>query len=603
MIIFFKIFNRLVVLIFLILFSTKILAVPATPFPVTKIQPDGTELIVYLRGDEYFHYELTSDGYLIKQDEQGFYRYAAKDKSGIIKTTNIRVNQIAKRTNEEKKYLRTVIANPNFREEQTTRRALKAPARNDKKNSFPRTGSPKSIVILVNFLNIQFVTPSPQEAFNKMLNEEGYSENGGTGSARDYFITSSFEASSPEFVVVGPYTLPNIRSYYGANDSSGDDARPREMIKDACTIAAANGVNFADYDTDGDGRVDNVFVYYAGHNEAEGGPSESVWPHRWEVNNSFTINGKIISGYACTSELRGSSGSKMCGIGTFVHEFGHVYGLPDYYNTEDSKKYTLSQWNVMDEGAYLNNGKTPPTYSAYDRFYLGWLTPKVLSHPQKVLLEDLKTSNSAYIITESGTHNLNPTNPTPLEFFTVENRQKKGWDAYLPASGMLVTRIFYNSTAWANNEVNNTPTALGVDIIEADGIANGSTLVGDPFPGSTNKTEFSPILRNGTEIDRPLSNIKMENGIISFDFMGGGDDMVQFTNKAKTIHVYKDLVNHEIYLDKGVNNDDNQIYVYNIYGHLEQYIESKNQIVIIKDLASPQIYIIKCGKNTIKILM
>ncbi|GAB1414619.1 hypothetical protein MASR2M117_00250 [Paludibacter sp.] len=602
---FFKIFHRHIVLVFLVLISTGIFAVPATPFPITRILPDGSELVVQLRGDEHFHYELTDDGYLIEQEDNGFYSYAEKDKTGLIRSIGIRVSPIGKRTAIEKKYLLKAKQNPDFKQEILNRKIQKAPPRDDKRNTYPRTGSPKSIVILVNFLDVRFVTPSPKTTFSKMLNEEGYSANGGTGSARDYFIASSNGVSSPEFVVVGPYTLPFRRSYYGANDANRDDIRPDEMVKDACNLAAADGVDFGDYDTDNDGKVDNVFVYYAGHNEAEGGPAESIWPHRWEVTGSFRLNNKIIAGYACTSELRGSSGSEMCGIGTFVHEFGHVYGLPDYYNTVEDGKYTLSVWNVMDEGAYLNNGRTPPTYSAYDRFYLGWLNPKVLSHPQKVLLEDLQTSNSAYLITESGTHNLNPYNPKPVEFFTVENRQKKGWDAYLPAGGMLITRIFYNSSAWTNNNVNNDPKALGVDIIEADGKASKNNWSGDPFPGSTNRTEYSPVLRNGTEIGRPITNIRLDSisGLIIFNFMGGGDDMVQFTNKAKNIHIYKDLSSNDIYLDKGAENDNNQIYVYNMYGHMERYIESKNQIVIIKDLAPNTIYIIKCGKNTIKVSM
>lgn len=577
-------------------------SVPATPYPITRIQPDGSELTVYLRGDEFFKYELTTDGYLIRRDKQGFYQYAEKDTKGVIKTTGIRVNPVDKRTEAERRYISTAEVNPSFITETNKRKAQKAIRRNDKRGTFPRTGSPKSIVILINFKDVSFITPNPNSAFTNMLNKKDYNDNGSIGSARDYFIAASNGLSSPEFVVVGPYTLPNTRAYYGANDpTTDDDMRPQQMVIDACTAAAANGVNFAEYDTDNDGVVDNIFVFYAGHNEAEWGPKESIWPHRWELYEDLVFNGKMIKGYACTSELRGSSGANMSGIGTFAHEFGHVYGLVDYYATNGEDHHTLWDWNIMDNGAYLNDGRTPPTYSAYDRFYLGWLVPEILRFPQHVFLEDLKISNKAYIITASGNHNLNGNNPNPVEFFTLENRQKTGWDSFLPNSGMLITRIYYNANAWENNSPNNNADAMGVDIIEADGVAGTFSLPGDPFPGSKNITEYSPVLRNGTDINRPLTNIKQENRIISFDFMGGGEGLIQFTSRENSMSVFGDSYGN-IILDKGKNTDDNKmVYVYNATGQLLRQVESPSQIVSISSLDKNTLYILKAGRDAIKI--
>lgn len=512
--------------LFILLFFSVIYTygVPATPLPVTRVQPDGTELTVYLKGDEFFKYELTLDGYLVKKDATGFYCYSKQDSEGKIISTGIKANQIEKRASKEKQLVNTLIKHPDLSQRNKVSRMAKVSENSDEQaiqKNFPTTGSPKSLVILVNFKDVSFVIPNPKTAFTNLLNEAGYTANGGTGSARDYFNVASNGMSTPEFVVVGPYTLANNRSYYGANDATtDDDVKPRDMVIHACNAAATNGVDFSQYDTDGDGIVDNVFIYYAGHNEAEGGPVESIWPHRWALSNTLIINGKRISGYACTSELRGSKESYMCGIGTFAHEFGHVYGLADYYNTENSEAYTVSNWNIMDAGAYLNSGRTPPTYSAFDRFYLGWITPVILNSPKNlVTLSDIKTSNKAYIITQSGTHNLNGSNPSPLEFFTLENRQKTGWDTYLPRSGMLITRIYYNQSDWMNNIPNNNASAMGYDIIEADGVANKNTLSGDPFPGSRNITNYYPVLRSGIEIPRTITSIKEINSVISFRFM------------------------------------------------------------------------------------
>lgn len=518
-------------LFFGFLFSiSQIYAVRATPFPITVSQPDGTELTIRLRGDEFFSYKTTIDGYLLVSDSKGVLTYAKSDENGRFTSTNVKVNNIGKRSLAEKSFISKLTPNQSFSRLNNLKRAARISSSESlavPQKSYPLAGTPKSLVILVNFSDKSFVTPDPLTAFTNLLNEPGYSTNGGTGSARDYFRDNSMGVFIPHFDVVGPYTLPQKMEYYGGNDSanSDNDKNPRQMVIDACKLASNNGIDFAQYDSDNDGIVDNVFVYYAGYNEAEGAEANTVWPHRWTLSNLNTkFDGKSIYSYACTSELRGKSGSNMCGIGTFVHEFGHVLGLPDYYATDDeATHHTLSFWSVMDSGPYLNSGRTPPAYSAYDRFYLKWLIPTELKSPQNVKLNSLTTSNKAYLITQTGNHNLNGRSPSPLEFFTLENRQRTGWDSFLPNSGLLITRIYYNSGTWYNNTPNNDSTAMGVDIIEADGIASENTLVGDVFPGTAKVTTYLPSLRNGTIVNKPLTFIKNESGIVTFRFMGGGD--------------------------------------------------------------------------------
>ncbi len=513
-------------LIFSLVIQPAVFAVPATPYPVKVIQPDGSELTIKLHGDEYFRYKTTLDGYLLVPETNGTYSYAKPNTDGSLTSTGIRARNAENRNKNDIKKLREIPNDSTYRKIAVQNRQYKVASTKESsplQKAFPLTGQPKSLVILVNFSDLSFVTPSPKEAFINLLNKEGYSDNGGTGSAKDYFRDASNKAFIPQFDVVGPFTLPNPMVYYGRNVSD-QDVNSRQMIIDACTLADLDGVDFAQYDTDKDGFVDNIFVYYAGYNEAEGGPDNSIWPHRWNLaNNATRFDKKIISDFACTSELRGNSGTNMCGIGTFCHEFGHVLGLADYYATDNSKHHTLSTWNIMDGGAYLNSGRTPPTYSAYDRFFLDWLVPIELNSKQQLSLPPLLESNKAYIITQNGNHNLNGANPNPNEFFTLENRQQKGWDAFLPGHGLLITLINYNQDDWDYNMPNNKPNAMGVDIIEADGIATDKSLAGDPFPGSYKRDSYEPQLRSGLNINKPISYIREKDGIITFRFMGGGD--------------------------------------------------------------------------------
>lgn len=169
-----------------------------------------------------------------------------------------------------------------------------------------------------------------------MMNKEGYDYMGAIGSARDYFISQSGGLFQPTFDVVGPITLDNTMAYYGANDYSGQDVRPDEMVIDACKKAESM-VDFTIYDRDNDGFVDLVYVIYAGYGESsdiDGSLEDAIWPHAWYIyqgaQKRVSVDGKYLDAYACSAELLGNSGTTRDGIGTFCHEYSHTLGLPDF---------------------------------------------------------------------------------------------------------------------------------------------------------------------------------------------------------------------------------------------------------------------------------
>jgi len=339
-------------------------------------------------------------------------------------------------------------------------------------------------------------------------------------------------------------------AYYGGNDTHGDDINPAQMILDACKQLALTGFDFAPYDTDNNGVIDNVFVYYAGFNEAEGSTStpnaNTIWPHRWSISGagltSGTYSGKTVEDYSCTSELRGSSGTTMCGVGTFCHEFGHVLGLPDYYDTSGiTSNTTLETWEVMDYGPYLNDGCTPPSYSVWDRFFLGYLTPQQISSASDLTLQPLylgttqpaNTDGQAYLFSAT-THNMSATSPSPAEFFLVEYRKHTGWDKYLgqtassigtnsniPSDGMCIWHIDYLQSAWDNNGPNNaassTQTPSSHIRVYLQPLSGQTTTPGTTFTTGS----FTPTTWSGTNLNRPITSIAMSTNYMTFKFMGG----------------------------------------------------------------------------------
>ncbi len=467
-------------------------AAPAISTPIEITLADGTTQQVYLRGDEHFHYYESLDGVpMLLQN-------------GKLIADNMLPEKASNK-----------------------RRAARIAQAQAATSAYPTTGSPRSLVILVNYSDVKFTTPNANEAFTNLLNQSGYDGNGACGSARDYFIASSDSLFQPQFDVYGPYDLPNTMKYYGEHKSEEQgDANAPQMIADACYAAEQAGVDFSLYDTDNNGVIDNVFVYYAGNNPAEGGSEHAVWPHRSWLNSDNQYGGKRVLDYACTSEFRGT-GTTMCGIGTFCHEFSHVLGLADLYDTSGGGKSTVGAWDLMSAGNYNGNGMTPPSYTAFERFSLGWLQPQVLTDAGRYILRPLLTDNQAYLLVPEGKNILPNTNG---EYFLFENRQSVGWDSVptaLPGEGMLVWHVNYKASLWSAN-MPNAGNNLCCFIETATGKRRTNGSANDPFPGTRNVTSFNPTWMDGTLANKPILDIQEVGTDITFVFIQKGNKYLQF---------------------------------------------------------------------------
>ena len=485
--------KKLSVLVLFFVMAVAAWAVPARKTGVVVTQPDGSEMIVYQHGDEHFHWQTNDKGEWLKLDADGFYRV----------TDALSVEQIeAKRMASSK-------------------RAAQA--------AYPLNVAPRGLVILVNFTDAIFETDKAE--MDSMLMAVNYTRNysytynkkkyqiSSKGSAREYFKDASLGQYNPHFDVVGPVAVSNKYSYYGQNNSAGQDKQAEKMIEEACKLADSEcNVDFSQYDNDGDGYVDFVFVIYAGYGEADGGASNTIWPHAWNLYSAAgrrcEVDGKVVDLYACGNELDFYS-KKHTGIGTFCHEFSHVLGLPDLYTTNGSTHTTLNEWDIMDYGPYNNDGNTPPTFSAYERFFMGWLQPRLIVDPENVVLKDLQQNNEALLISTDDEHNLIGNDPKPTTFYVIENRQQENWDEYLPGHGMMLTKIQYSYNKWYQNTVNNTSGKMGVDLIEANGKTSttGYGKATDLFPaGATAYTKIA---------DHAIEAIEEVDGVIKFKYKGG----------------------------------------------------------------------------------
>ena len=362
-----------------------------------------------------------------------------------------------------------------------------------------KTETKKGLVLLVEFSDAAGkMTADAATQWNNRFNQQGFSQFNHVGSVRDYFIEQSYGMLTIDFDVVGPLTMPQSREYYGSSPNNNLDDRAPEMIVEALQLADSQ-INFADYDWDGNGEVEQIYVIFAGqtYSNREG----YIWPHQWFLSSAKyygcgtgrqRLDGVYIDAYAVSNEL--SDASTPAGIGTACHEFSHCLGYPDVYDTSYSGGTGGQYWSLLDTGCYNGPrmiGEVPCPYTAYERWAGGWMDLIPLTEPCRVTdMPAINEEGVAYIIKNTGNSN---------EYYILENRQQKTFGTYNIGHGLMVWHIDYDRTAWYYNEVNTDKNHQRITFLPADGqvgilqtdgtyyqyYVTSADEAGDPYPGRT----------------------------------------------------------------------------------------------------------------------
>ena len=541
------------ILLLLVAMVSNSMAIPAFRQKVMVKQPDGTTVTIMLHGDEWQHFTTTDDGYTVKKNKQGYYVYAQKVDDELRATDIVAHDQVNRTANEVaflqgvKKYQTPKMSAYNAQMKDSITKHQQQTLNNRRAARYDYNKF-RGLVILVTWNDKGFSRDDYPTIINNMINQEnyvGYDDEKFTGSVRDYFSDNSGGKFVPTFDVVGPYTA-DFSQYDAQGGYKGDeeDYKPyayAKILNDVINQADAD-VDFKKYDGDGDGIVDLVYFVVAGNGSNYAGNDKRLWwPHRsrlYRVTNDnkfyyLVKDGVVFSDYASSVELYGYTTQpktvKIDGIGTICHEFSHVLGLPDFYDANyetDGQSNDPNEWSVMASGSYKNYSRTPVGYSLYERWSVGFCdAPETIDAKGAYTLEPLPENQKGFLL------------PTPLdtEFFLFENRQQSAfkWDKYLPGSGMLVHRVdFSDPSIWSlggfkNNVVNTNAAHNYYELLRANGAhKSGDYYVDsadDAFPAK-NKTELtnetSPAnlkTWDGTVNDWAITNIKMKNGVITFN--------------------------------------------------------------------------------------
>lgn len=544
--------KRFLTLAAMFMLAASAFAVPAKRVKRQVQQPDGSVLTVMLRGDENFHYTSTEDGQPLVQRADGAYCYATLDSNGKLTASAQVAHDVESRGAAELSFLNYYTAESQKVRSLGMERAKQRNARRmarlanrgvvDASGKSVRrvmagatggegigvTGKRKGLVILVNFKDKKMQSKHTQAEWNDYFNKVGYNKYGNNGSVHDYFYAQSYGKLDLEFDVIGPVTVSKNMASYGANDAQGNDIDPAGMIKEACELAyAKEKMDMSQYDWDGDGAVDQVYVIYAGYGEAAGGEANTIWPHEWDIQGggySLVLGGKRIRTYACSSELNGGYGTDISGIGTACHEFSHCMGIPDFYDTAGGGCFGMDAWDLMDYGSYGGDGYEPTGYNTYEKWVSGWIEPTILTAPCYIKnMKPLSDAPEACVVFNEANKN---------EYYIFENRQLKGTDVALPNHGMLVIHVDYDQKVWFDNEVNNTSNHQRFTVVPADNKLTSETVTGDTYPGTTKSTELTDTSKPAATLfnansdgrkflGKPVTDITEKDGLISFTFMGG----------------------------------------------------------------------------------
>jgi M6 family metalloprotease-like protein len=400
----------------------------------------------------------------------------------------------------------------------------------------------KQAVILIEFDELtdetsddtKFSKENPAEYYDRLFNEPGFSERHSKGCVADYYREQSGGLLNLSFDVYGPITV-----HQKAQPYDEPDARTRNYDRESFVeatkkvIDATPDINWKQYDWNGDGYVNQLLILFPGKGQNDGGGTNSIWPHQlrlsWHLKDRqegvyceprmVEYDGKTfaVDSYCAVNELAGNGGYGT--FGTICHEYSHCFGLPDFYYGSVS---VLKNWDLMDSGNYNEDGFRPCGYSAHERWLMGWLTP--IECAENMTVSDMPAlcdEPQAYLLRNDAYDN---------EYYILENRQQRGWDAALPGSGIVVFHIDYDKEVWEGiTEWPNGGSLKRYTIVPANNNSSTYTAAKWPYPFEsnnelTNTSKPAATLNHpnsdGTKLlSKPVTGMTLTDGLASFEVM------------------------------------------------------------------------------------
>lgn len=499
-------------------------AIPASPHPIKINQPDGSEITLFIRGDEFFHWYEDNQGYTVIEQDQTFF-YARLDGQQRLTPTSLQVGKDDPTLAELQPIL---ITRAEIRQVVNQNRSLLITQQDDHAPLAQAGGTMKNLTILMRFSDHVDRTLPSNEDIDVLFNAVGGDLIlAPTGSVRDVYLENSYGQLSLDSTIVGWVDLPNTESFY-ANNSSGLTTRIWSAIR-AALEAADSSTDFSQFDQDNNGWIDAIAFIHSGHGAEWGGrrSPNRIWSHKWAIPTWTSDEGVKVSDYHISPGLWGASGSNIGRIGVICHETGHFIGLPDLYDTNGGGEGLGSYGMMANSWGFDGSQLHPPHFSAWSKIQLGWTIPTLIDSGTYNIAE-AEFNSIVYKITNGFPNN---------EYLLIENRQPVGIESVIPQGGLCIWHIdegkccntdegFPGQTGWPRNNRH-----YRVAVLQADGNYNlergsnrgdsgdlyhgdGVSTIGINTSPSTDRYQNGIVSSSGNTI----SDISPSGSVMSFTY-------------------------------------------------------------------------------------
>ncbi|GEM_PF-4312478 len=338
-----------------------------------------------------------------------------------------------------------------------------------------------------------------REELDRFYNAESYARRGAARSVRDWVDEVSAGRTDLATTVVDWVTLPQPTDYY---KQAGFSQGPYLLARDAVRSLEDRGFDFAPFDNDGDSVIEMVGVIYRGPASRFGTGDGPGWTQQPTLAPEEPVaGGRVKKTYIIWDYF--PANDSMVDLGAVTHEgLYHAFG-----GLADVVGYNAGWWHSVGIDA-------PSHFSAYAKLLMGWVDVVDIESPAALAIAPVYSAPTVYRLW------IDPWREH--EFFLLEHRRPFGADAVLPGQGLLIWHIdeLADQTRFERLEEADGLEELAVDTM---GVGFGAANAGDPFPGSTGNTSFTPssspssASNAGRATGIVIENIRLEAGVVRLD--------------------------------------------------------------------------------------